>query len=146
MMQQQPQPAQPGGPAGAQPQQQLSPQQLQQMQLISKQAMEVLLQSDMAESIVARAQSGDPMQVTAEITLQLLRQINTAATQAGQQVEMLPFMVASVQIISTIGEMLEAGEVLTAEELPQFVANTCKVLVETHNATVSKQQQPQGAA
>jgi hypothetical protein len=125
-------------PGGAQAQQ-LSPQQLKQMQLVSKQAMTVLLEDKAAENIVARAKADDPAKVVAEVTTQVLHQIHQAAARAGQNVDMVTMMVAGVQIVSTLAQMLVAGDVLQEEQLPQFVPQACRMAVEMHNAAAGGQ-------
>jgi hypothetical protein len=139
-------PQQPGAGAPTMPQQ-LNPDQLRKMQVMVKQAMGLLLQDDTAEHLVAKAKQGEPQQVVAEVVSGLLGQLYQAATEAGQEVDMVTMMVTGIQIIGTLAEMLAHEGVIPQEQLPQFVAAAGKIAVDQHNATVQggAQQQPTGS-
>lgn len=144
-----------GAPAGggAQPQLPkggLTPEQTRQLQIMSKQAMGLLLEDATAAQIVKSAQSGDPQQVVSDIVLRVLEQLYQAATQAGQQIDMVTLLVTGIQIIGDLAEMLGAAGVLPddPQAQAQFVGAVSKIAVDKHNAMVSGggAQQPGGVA
>ena len=125
---------------GAQPPQQLSQEQIQQMQLVVKQCMQMLLQDQAADMIVAKAKQGDPAQVLASIVAPLLSRIHESASAAGANVGMVTMMVAGVQVLSLLAEMLFQADVIPSEqEAAQVVAQASKIAVEQHNAQVQGQ-------
>lgn len=130
------QPAQPGSPQSNM-QQQLSPQQLQQMQLVVKQCMRLLLQDQTADMIVAKAKQGQPAQVLAEIVGPLLTQVAQSAKGAGANMSMVTLMVAGVQVFGLLAEMLFQADVIPSEqEAAQVVAQASKIAVDQHNTRV----------
>lgn len=154
MMQQQPPPqgAQPPQGSGQPAAQQLSPEQIRQMQVMSKQAMELLSEQGTSEMIVQRAEQGDPAQVIAQIVVEVTSRLFEAATNAGQKVDMVTILVTGLQIIGSLAELLAAADVVPKEQLPQFVAQASKIAVDQHNAMVQGggagggQPQPQPGA
>ena len=136
------QPPQDGGAGAPQlPQQALSPEQIQHMKIMSKQAMSFLLEDDTAQQIVQRAQQGDPQQVVADIVTTIMGRLYEVATQAGQQVDMVTLLVTGIQIIGDLAEMLGEAGVLPddPQAQAQFVGAVSKIAVDKHNATVQQQ-------
>lgn len=135
-------------PGGAQPQQAqgLNPQQIQQMQTMVKQAMGLLLEEQTADTIVAKAQQGNPQRMVTDLAVDLMGKLYEAATQAGQQIDMVTLMVTGLQIIGTLTEMLVAGGVLTEQDAPQFVAGVSKMAIQKHNQAVQSGQMGQAQA
>lgn len=128
---------QPAGPGAAALPQQLSPEQTQQMELVVRQCMQLLLEETTAKMIVAKAQQGDPAQVIAQLVAPLLRQVHASATEAGAQVDMLTMMVAGVQVMALMAKMLEQADVIPDDAAAaQVVAQASKLAVEQHNASV----------
>lgn len=129
--------------------QQLSPQQLQQMQLVVKQCMQLLLQDQTAKAIVAKCQQGNAADVVGGMVADLLGRVHESARGAGANVDMVTMLVAGVQVIGTLAEMLwHAGVIQAEQQVPQFVAAACKSAVEQHNMGVqqgAQGQQPPGA-
>lgn len=141
-MQQQPT-MQPGGqPSAAPPPQSLSPKQVQQLQILSRQAASIVLDPQTSEMILAKAEQGDPAQAVAQVVVDMLPQLWEAASQSGQQIDMLTMMVAGLQVIGIISEMLMAAGILTEQEAPQFLAQAGKLAVEMHNAKLQGGGQP----
>jgi hypothetical protein len=133
-------PQQPAQPGGAQlPQQGLTPEQTRQMQIMSKQAMRLLSEEATSDQIVQRAQQGDAKRVVAEVVSSVLRGLYAAASEAGQNIEMVTVLVTGIQIIGDLAEMLVAAGVVPAEQETQFVADTSKIAVELHNAALQQQ-------
>jgi hypothetical protein len=111
---------------------------MRQLQVMSKQAMSFLLEDTNAQQIVQQAQQGDPQQVVADVVTRVLQHLYEAATQAGQQVEMVTILVTGIQIIGDLAEMLGAAGVLPQDPQAQaqFVGAVSKICVDKHNATV----------
>jgi hypothetical protein len=128
-----------GGSAAQLPQQALSQEQIRQLQIMSKQAMGLLLEDATAEQIVAQARAGDASQVIAGIVVPLMQRLHEAASGAGQNVEMVTLMVTGLQIIGTLTEMLVEAGVVPEAEAQQFVAQTSKLAVDQHNQQVQQQ-------
>lgn len=126
--------------SGGQPPQQLSPEQLQQMQLVVKQCMSILLEEQTADMIVAQARQGDPADVIAGIVGPLLSKVHESAKEAGVEVDMVTMMVAGVQVLGLLAEMLMQADVLADEQqAAQVVGQAAKLAVDKHNAMVTGQ-------
>jgi hypothetical protein len=146
--------AQPAAQPGAQPpggamQQSMNPQQVKQMQLVVKQCMQLLLQDQTAAMIVAKAKQEPPAQVLASIVGPLLSRVAESAKEAGAEVDMVTMMVAGVQVLGLLAEMLFHADVLPNEQdMVTVVAEASKIAVQQHNANAMKMQgagQPPGA-
>lgn len=136
----------PQAPGGAQPQQALNPQQIKQMQLVVKQCMQLLLQDQTADMIVAKAKQGQPAKVLADLVGPLLSRVAETAKEAGADVDMVTMMVAGVQVLGLLAEMLfQADVIATEQEAAQVVAQASKIAVDQHNAR-AKQLQAGGGA
>lgn len=132
--------------SGAQPpqQQQLSPEQLQQMQLVVKQCMQLLLQDQNADTIIKKAQLMPPAEVLADIVGPLLSKVAESAQEAGARLDMITTLVAGVQVLGLLAEMLfQADVIATEQEAAQVVAQASKIAVDQHNA---RAKQAGGAA
>lgn len=116
----------------------LDPTQTKAKDLMVKQAMSLLLREDTAEHIVNKAKNGDPKAAVVDAVVPLLTQIHQMASVAGAKVEMVTVLVAGIEIVAVMAKMLEAAEVLTEEEIPNFCADAAKEAVERHNAQVVK--------
>lgn len=145
--------AQPGA-AGGMPQS-LTPDQVRKMQIATKQAMSFLLQDQTAQAIVQKAKQGNPQEVVADVVVSVLGKVHQAASAAGQMGEgpedTVTMLVAGVQIIGDLAEMLAAGGVLPndPQALAQFVAQTANIAVQKHNEQMQQQgtgQPPQQGA
>lgn len=133
--------ASPPNSAGQPPQQGLSPEQQQQMQLVVKQCMQMVLDDQSADMIIAKCQQGNAPDVIASIVGPLLAKVHESAKGAGVNVDMVTMMVAGVQVIGTLAEMLWHADVIKSEqEVPAFIGQAAKLAVDKHNAMV-----PQGA-
>lgn len=142
MAPQQPQP--PGAGGSPQMPSQLSPEQMQQMQLVVKQCMQLLLQDQTAEMIVAKAKQGQPAQVLADIVGPLLSRVAETADASGVQVDMVTMLVAGVQVLGLLAEMLFQADVIASEqEAAQVVAQASKIAVDQHNARAQQAGGPQ---
>lgn len=132
-------------PAGsAQPAQAMTPQQQQQMELIVKQCMRVLLEDAAAHTIVVKASKpgNNPAKVLAAIVAPLLAQIAATAKQAGAEPDTVTFMVAGVQVLGLLVEMLIVADVVEEANGPAVVADAAKRAVEMHNAALQGGGQP----
>lgn len=137
---------------GAQlPQQPLTPDQIRKMQVMSKQAMSLLVEEATSDQIVESAKAGDPQKVVADLVVMLLGRLYEAAKSAGQMGEgpedMVTLMVTGIQIIGDVTEMLVAAGVIEEAQAPQFVGAVSKMAIDQHNAGLQGggQPQPQGA-
>lgn len=145
--------AQPPNQGAQLPQQALSPDQIRKMQVMSKQAMSLLLEDATSEQIVKSAKAGDPQQVVADLVVTLLGRLYEAAKAAGQMgdgpEDMVTLMVTGVQIIGDLTEMLIAAGVLQESQAQQFVATVTKMAIDKHNSSLQgggqQPAQPQGA-
>lgn len=137
-------------PGGAQPQQAqgLNPQQTDQARKVATQAMGILLERETAETIIAKAKQGNPARVIADLSVDLVGKIYQSAKEAKPpaEIDMVTLMVATVQIIGTLTEMLVEGEVLTEQDAPQFLAGVCKMAIQKHNQAVQSGQMGQAQA
>jgi hypothetical protein len=133
-----------GATGGAQlPQQPLTPEQTRKMQLMAKQAMGLLLEDATAQQIVKMAQGGDPQQVVAQIVVRTMHRLFEAGQAAGQldpnnPADIVASMVAAVQIIGDLTEMLVQAGVVQQAQAPQFIAVTTKAALEQHNANATQ--------
>jgi hypothetical protein len=129
---------------GQQPnaQQGLSQQQIQQMQLVVKQALGELLQDDTADMLVKQAQQGNPQEIVARAIGPLLQAVYQSAADAGQNLDMVTVLAAGVQVIGVVGEMLVKAGVIPEQELPSFCAAVAKMAVDQHNAAQGGQGAP----
>ncbi len=121
-----------GGPVDAAAQQ-LTEAEVKQMQMVVKQALGVLLEDDNAKFIVDKAKQGDPKTVVVEAVAPLLQNIYGAADAAGTKVNMVVVLAAGIQIIAVLAKMLEAGDILTEDQIPSFCADVSKMAVAQHN-------------
>lgn len=118
-----------------QPQQALSEPQLQQMNLMVKQCMQLLLEDQTADMIVAKAKQGDPAQMLADIVGPLISKVAETASESGVEVDMIASLVAGVQVMGLLAEMLfQADVIATEQEAAQVVAQASKIAVDQHNA------------
>lgn len=138
-----PMPAAPGPGGGVNPAQLkgLNPQQIQQMQQVVKQCMQVLLSNESAKTIISKCRMmGHPAQVIADTVAPLLSRVHEAAMGAGKNIEMLTMMVAGVQVIATLAEMLWHADVIKSEQdMLQVVGEASKLAVDKHNNDVTQQ-------
>lgn len=127
---------------------QLTPQQVQQMQLIVKQALSHLLEGDNAKFLVTKAESGDPKAAVVEAVSPVLKTIYATAREAGAKVDMVVVLAAGIQIIAVLAKMLESQGLLTEDQIPAFCADVSKLAVAQHNAQAQSGMvgQPQGEA
>ncbi len=145
--------AHPPQAGGVQPPHGMTPEQMKQMQLVVKQCMQMLLQDQTADMIVAKAKEGQPAQVIADLVGPLLSKVSESAAASGVEVGMVTMMVAGVQVMGILAEMLFQADVIPSEQqLPQLVAEASKIAVQQHNANAQqmqgqgKQPAPAGAA
>jgi hypothetical protein len=124
------------GGAPQMPVQALTEEQTRQMQLMSKQAMELLLEEATTDQILRMAESGDPQQAIAKIVTGLLDRLYEAASNAGQQIEMVTMLVTGIQIIGVLAELLVTAGVIQEQDAPAFIGAVSKIAVDAHNARV----------
>lgn len=140
-----------GGAAPGLPSQPMTADQVRKMQTMAKQAMSLLLEDAHANQIVQAAKQGDPKQVVSDLVLKVMQQVWQAGAQAGALTEtpgdIVAAMVAGLQIIADLTEMLIAAGVLQQSEAQGFVGEVSKIVVTQHNAGVQGGgQQPPAAA
>jgi hypothetical protein len=124
----------------------LTDEKVKQMQLMVKQAMSILLEDTSAEMIVNRCKQEDASMVLAETVNGIMGDIWSTAQEAGTDVDMVTVMVAGMQVIGTLSELLVVEGIVPKEKAPEFVAGTCKLAVEMHNATIKQMAQQGGEA
>lgn len=114
----------------------LTPQQVKQMQMIVKQALGHLLDSESAAYLVKRAEATDPVTTTAQAVAPVLKTIYASASESGVKIDMVVVLAAGIQIIAMMGKMLESQGLMTEEQIPKFCADVAKIAVSAHNAEV----------
>ena len=114
----------------------LTPQQVQQMQLIVKQALSHLLDSKNAAYLVKKAEASDPVATVAQAVAPVLKAIYASATESGIKVDMVVVLAAGIQIIAMMAKMLESQGLLKEAQIPQFCAEVSKIAVSAHNADI----------
>lgn len=138
-------------PPQQQGQQGLNPEQQKAKDLIVRQAMTHIVggQGDNAQAIVTKAQAGDPQDAVLDAVAPLLQSIYDTAQKAGAQVDMLTMLVAGIEIIGNLAEMLAKAKIIPDDErsIASFAAEAAKKAVLEHNQRVQEggQQQPQAA-
>lgn len=123
----------------------LTPQQIQQMQLIVKQSLGVLLDSQNAAYLVKKAASTDPVSTVAQAVAPVLQTVYTSASEAGTKLDMVVVLAAGIQIIATMAKMLESQGLLEEAQIPQFCADVSKMAVSAHNANIPQPTGMMGA-
>lgn len=135
-------------PGAAAPQQAagLDPNQQKAMQLMLRQGMAFLTESDHANAIVTNAEHGDPKQAVANAVVPLLQTLDHAARQAGVNISMVTTLAVGIQLIGVLAKMLESVKLLTEQQIPGFCADVAKMCVAKHNASVQGGAQGPSAA
>lgn len=118
--------------------------------LIVKQALSHILKPETMDAIISKAQNGDPKQAVLDAVSPLLQSVYDTATESGAQVSMLVMLVAGIEVIGNVAEMLGAAGVIPSDEkaVAMFAAEVGKMAVEEHNQRVGgggQQPAPGGA-
>lgn len=118
----------------------LDPQQQKAKDLVVRQAMTHIVGGDgsNADAIVTKAQSGDPQEAVLDAVAPLLQAIYDSAQKAGAQVDMLTMMVAGIEVIGNLAEMLASAKIIPGDEksIASFAAEVAKKAVLEHNQRV----------
>lgn len=114
----------------------LTPEQVKQMQLIVKQGLSHLLDSQNAAYLVKKAEATDPVATVAQAVAPVLKAIYASASESGVKVDMVVVLVAGIQIIATLAKMLESQGLIEEAQIPQFCADVSKIAVGAHNSEI----------
>ena len=131
------------GQQGQQGQQQgLNPQQQKAKDLIVRQAMTHIVGGDgaNAKAIMAKAEAGDPKEAVLDAVTPLLQAIYDSAQQAGAQVDMLTMLVAGIEVIGNLAEMMASAGLIPQDEksIATFAAEVAQKAVLEHNQRVQE--------
>jgi hypothetical protein len=114
-----------------------------------KQAMSHILQDDEANAIITKAESVGPEEAALDAVVPLLQSIYDSAAEAGVQIEMLTLLVAGMEIIGALAEMMAAAGLIPKDEkaVADFAVKVSKMAVDEHNQRVQGEQNapPPGA-
>jgi hypothetical protein len=132
------QPMQPGK-AG---QKSLSPEQMKAFNMVSKQALEFLLEDNNAKLIVAKAQQSDPQTAIVESIRPVMQGIWQAAEQSGVNLDLPVFLAAALNVITILADMMAVQGVIPEEQVAQLAQSAAQEAVKQHNAEMP-QEQPQ---
>lgn len=118
----------------------MDPQQLKSKDLVVRQAMTHIIggQGQNADAIITKAQAGDPKEAVLDAIAPLLQSIYDSAQKAGAQVDMLTMMVAGIEVIGNVAEMLASAKLIPGDEksIATFAAEVAKAAVLEHNQRV----------
>ena len=122
----------------------LDAQAMKQKDLVVRQALSHILKPETMDAIIAKAQNGDPKQAVLDAVSPLLQSVYDTASESGAQVSMLVMLVAGIEVIGNVAEMLGAAGVIPGDEkaVAMFAAEVGKMAVEEHNQRVQGGGQP----
>jgi hypothetical protein len=121
----------------------LSPEQQKAFNMVSKQALEFLLEDNNAKLIVAKAQQSDPQTAIVEAIRPVMRGIWQAAEQSGVKLDLPVFLAAALNVITILADMMAVQGVIPEEQVAQLAQSAAQEAVKQHNAEMP--QEPQGA-
>lgn len=124
----------------------LPPEQQQQFDTVSRQALEYLLDEGHAKLIIDKAKQGDPKAAIVEAIQPVLQGIWAAAESAGAKLDMATFLAAGLNVITILADMMAVAGVIPEQQVAQLAQEAAQEAVNQHNAGVQPQEQPQGLA
>jgi hypothetical protein len=123
----------------------LSPEQQKAFNMVSKQALEFLLEDNNAKLIVAKAQQSDPQTAIVEAIRPVMQGIWQAAEQSGVKLDLPVFLAAALNVITILADMMAVQGVIPEEQVAQLAQSAAQEAVKQHNAEMP-QEQPQEPA
>ena len=141
LLNQSPAPAPAPAPASQQ-QAPFSEQEIKMVNLIIKQASQVLLDEQNAEDIATMAKQGDPVEAIVTAVLPVLKQVYEAATSSGAKLDQRVMALAGREVIKILVGILGATGVIAPEQANEVATKAFQMGIERHNASVGQSQQP----
>jgi hypothetical protein len=138
--------ANPGEIRGKAGQKSLSPEQMKAFNMVSKQALEFLLEDNNAKLIVAKAQQSDPQTAIVESIRPVMQGIWQAAEQSGVKLDLPVFLAAALNVITILADMMAVQGVIPEDQVAQLAQSAAQEAVKQHNAEVPQESQPAGLA
>lgn len=111
----------------------LTPDEMEQLKLALKQAMKYVL--DNGEKIVARADKSPPDQVAISVIVTLMTLIHSTAKDAGVTMRMEVLLAAAVHVIRALVELFIMAGVIKESEAKTFAAKVTQGAIQMHNGS-----------
>lgn len=128
-----------GGETAGQGQMSFSDEEIKQVNLIIRQASQVLLDDKNMEDIATTAKQGDPVVAIVQSVLPVLKNVYEAASRAGKQLDMKVMALAGRELIKILVAVLGAAGVIAPEQAGQVAAQAFDQAIQEHNAQVGGQ-------
>ena len=114
----------------------LTPQEIEAVNLMLRQASQVLLDQPAMEKLASDAKQGNPAQALADAVRPVLQQVYAAAQGAGKTLDMKVAALAGREMIKILVAVLGASGIIKAEQAAQLVDEAFKLGVAAHNKSV----------